>query len=446
MRRDVRLIRSPISVAGMVLTTISASLFIVVFLADVFGFHTNPYIGVLFFLILPALFLFGLALIPLGAWVERRRRAAGKAPSEVSWPRIDLNDPAQRTTAVIVFGLTLANIVIVSLAAYRGVEYMDSVAFCGQVCHTPMQPEFAAHKVGPHANVKCVDCHVGAGASSFVQAKAAGTRRVLAVATGRYPRPIVPGSGQLPTAAETCEHCHWPRQFHGDKIRRVVEYADNEKNAESVTTLRLHVGGGDGTLGMASGIHWHMNVANEIEYIAADRGRQTIPYVRMKTRDGQVREYIVAGTTPEQLANGVRRRMDCMDCHNQPGHAIAATPERAVNEMMAAGSIPAAVPFVHREAVKALKAGNSATLRDFYQREQPDVFAAQRSAIEQAVSAVDDFYGRTVFPAMNVKFGTYPNNIGHVDSPGCFRCHDDDHKTKDGRKIGQDCETCHAVE
>ena len=136
----------------------------------------------------------------------------------------------------------------------------------------------------------------------------------------------------------------------------------------------------------------------------------------------------------------------CVGCHNQPGHAIAATPERAVNEMMAAGSIPAAVPFVHREAVKALKAGNSATLRDFYQRERPDVFAAQRSAIEQAVSAVDDFYGRTVFPAMNVTFGTYPNNIGHVDSPGCFRCHDDDHKTTDGRKIGQDCETCHAVE
>jgi hypothetical protein len=446
MARDVRLIRSPISIAGMVITTISASLFIVVFLADVFGLHTNPYIGVLFFLILPALFLVGLILIPLGAWVERRRRAAGKKPSEISWPRVDLNDPVQRTASVIVFALTIANIVIVSLAAYRGVEYMDSVAFCGQVCHTPMQPEFFAHNAGPHANVRCVDCHVGAGASSFVQAKAAGTRRVLAVATGRYPRPIVAEGGQLPTAAETCEHCHWPKQFHGDKTRRVVEYADNDKNAESVTTLRVHVGGGDSTLGLASGIHWHMNVANEIEYIATDRERQTIPYVRMKTHDGVVREYVVAGATAEQLATGVRRRMDCMDCHNQPGHSIAATPERAVNEMMASGSIPSTLPFVHREAVKALKAGNSASLRDFYRSERTDLFTAQRPAIEQAVNGVEGLYRRSVFPAMNVKFGTYPNNIGHVDSPGCFRCHDDDHKSKDGKKIGQDCETCHAID
>src|ERR1700681_445295 len=129
MTRDVRLIRSPLSVAGMVLTTISAVLFLVVFLADLFGLHTNPYIGIVFFLVLPALFVIGLLLIPLGAWVERRRRAAGKAPSAVRWPQIDLNDPTQRTTSIIVFALTMANVVIVSLGAYRGVEYMDSVQF-----------------------------------------------------------------------------------------------------------------------------------------------------------------------------------------------------------------------------------------------------------------------------------------------------------------------------
>src|SRR5262245_15891010 len=251
MANDVRLIRSPVSVAGMVLTTISAVLFVVVFLADVFGLHTNPYIGIVFFLLLPALFVLGLALIPIGAWLERRRRAAGKSPSAVTWPRLDLNDPAQRARAVFVFALTIVNIVIVSLAAYRGVEYMDSVAFCGQVCHTPMRPEFVAHQTGPHANVKCVDCHVGAGASSFLQAKAAGTRRVLAVVRGSYSRPIVPPASALLSAGETCERCHWPAHFNGDRIRRVVEYADDEKNTESATTLKLHVGGGDGRRGLA---------------------------------------------------------------------------------------------------------------------------------------------------------------------------------------------------
>ena len=413
-------------IAGAVLTTVSAVLFLVVFLADLFGLHTNPYVGVVFFLILPAGFVIGLVLFALGNW-------------PTAWPRIDLNDPAQRTTAMIVLGLTIANVVIVSMAAYRAVEYMDSVAFCGQVCHTPMQPEFVAHATGAHANVRCVDCHVGAGAASFLSAKAAGTRRVLAMVRHNYPRPIVPEPDQLVKATDTCEQCHSPAQFHGDMTRRIVEYADNEKNAETVTTLRVHVGGGDERRGLATGIHWHMNVANVIEYIATDKTRQTIPWVRITDRDGQVREYTVAGTTAEQLAKGERRRMDCMDCHNRPSHVIAATPERAVDEAMASGLIPLTLPFVHRESVKALKAGNPAALRDFYQS-QP------RDQVDRAIAGVQDIYQRNVFPAMNVTFGTYPNNIGHLDSPGCFRCHDDDHKTKDGRKIGQDCETCHAIE
>lgn len=439
----------------MVLTTISAVLFLVVFLADLFGLHTNPYIGIVFFLVLPGLFLIGLILIPGGAWIERRRRAAGKTPSSVSWPRLDLNDPTQRTTAVIIFGLTMANIVIVSLAAYRGVEYMDSPQFCGEVCHTAMKPEFVAREGKPHAHVTCVECHVGPGASSFFKAKLAGTRRLLAVTFHTYPRPIVAASDQLLPARDTCEQCHWPEQFHGDKIRRIVEYGDDEKNTESVTTLRVHVGGGDGRRGTATGIHWHMNVANEIEYIATDNDRQVIPYVRMKDRQGVVREYVADGVTAAQVATGTRHRMDCTDCHNRPSHAMDATPERAVNEAMAGGDLPAALPFIHREAVKVLKASYpsqdaaaaemSRTLRDFY-RTQPQTSAAQGPDIDRAVLGVQDLYRRNVFPDTKVAFGTYPNNIGHIDFPGCFRCHDDNHKSRDGRKIGQDCDTCHAIE
>jgi NapC/NirT cytochrome c family, N-terminal region len=453
---DVRLIRSPISVAGMVLTTISAVLFLVVFLADLFGLHTNPYIGIVFFLVLPAIFVAGLVLIPFGAWVERRRRAAGKAPSAMYWPRIDLNDPKQRSIALGIFALTLANIVIVSLAAYRGVEYMDSPQFCGQVCHTVMQPEFVAHERQPHARVKCVDCHVGPGASSFAKAKVAGTRRVLAVTFHRYPRPIVAPADKLLSARDTCEQCHWSERFHGDKVRRIAEYANDETNTESVTTLRVHVGGGDPRLGTATGIHWHMNLANEIEYIASDNERQVIPYVRMKDAGGNVREYLADGVTAEQVATGERRRFECVDCHNRPSHSIAATPERAVNEAMARGDIPRTLPFIHREAVKALKASHasrdlafaeiSRALREFYRTEQSQQSATRAAEIERAVLATQDLYRRNVFPEMNVRFGVYANNIGHIDFPGCFRCHDDNHTSKDGKKIGQDCETCHAIE
>jgi len=373
----------------------------------------------------------------------------------VHWPRIDLNDPTQRMTAFIIFLLTIANIVIVSLGAYRGVEYMDTVGFCGQVCHTPMNPEFVAHDSQPHAQVRCVACHVGPGATSFAKAKLAGTRRVLAVTFNNYPRPIVATADKLLSARDTCEQCHWSAEFHGDKVRRIVEYSNDEKNTESVTTLRVHVGGGNGRLGTASGIHWHMNLVNEIEYIASDAERQAIPYVRIKDGSGNVREYVADGATPDQL-QGERRRMDCTDCHNRPSHAIAATPERAVNDAMALGHIPTTLPFIHREAVKALKGTYpsqeaavgeiSRALRDFFRTEQPQVAATREPEIERAVLGVQDLFRRNVFPEMKVGFGTYPNNIGHIDFPGCFRCHDDNHKTKDGKKIGQDCETCHAIE
>jgi nitrate/TMAO reductase-like tetraheme cytochrome c subunit len=456
MVRNVRLIRTPISVVGMVLTTISAVLFLVVFLADLFGWHTNPYLGIVFFLILPAVFLFGLALIPVGAWIERRRRARGRAPSEVHWPRIDLNNPAQRKTAVIVFAVTMANIVIVSLAAYRGVEYMDSPQFCGQVCHRVMKPEFTAYQDGPHSRVTCVQCHIGPGASSFAKAKISGARQVLAVSFHTYSRPIPSPVQNLRPARDTCEQCHWPEKFHGDKVRRIYEFAADEKNTESVTVMQVHVGGGSERLGIAQGIHWHMNVANEVEYIATDDKRQVIPWVRVKDRFGNVREFSAEGVTAEQLARGERRRMDCMDCHNRPSHPMAATPERAVDELIARGAIPRTLPFVRREAVKALKVtyptqeaageGISRTLRDFYRSQYPQAYMSQRPDVEKAVQATEGIYRRNVFPEMNVTFGTYPNNIGHMDFPGCFRCHDDNHKSKEGKAIGQDCESCHTIE
>ena len=456
MIRSVRLIRSPISVVGMVLTTMSAVLFLIVFLADLFGWHSNPYLGIVFFLILPGVFLFGLCLIPLGAWIERRRRARGRAPSEVHWPRIDLNDPAQRTTAVIVFAVTMANIVIVSLAAYRGVEYMDSPQFCGQVCHTVMKPEFTAYQDGPHSRVTCVQCHIGPGASWFAKSKISGARQVLAVTFHTYSRPIPSPVQNLRPARDTCEQCHWPEKFHGDKVRRIFEFAADEKNTESVTVMQVHVGGGSERLGIAQGIHWHMNVANEVEYIATDDKRQVIPWVRVKDRFGNVREFSAEGVTAEQLAKGERRRMDCMDCHNRPSHPMAATPERAVDELIARGQIPRTLPFVRREAVKALKVtyptqeaageGISRTLRDFYRSQYPQAYMSQRPDVEKAVQATETVYRRNVFPEMNVQFGTYPNNIGHMDFPGCFRCHDDNHKSKDGKAIGQDCESCHKID
>ena len=456
MVQTVRLIRSPLSIAGMVITTISAAVFLVVFLADLFGLHTNPYIGIVFFLILPGIFIFGLILIPLGGWIERRRRAAGKKPSELQWPRIDLNNAEHRRIAVAIFALTVANIVIVSLAAYRGVEYMDSTQFCAEACHSVMKPEATAHQDGPHARVTCVECHIGSGATSFARSKLSGTRQLFAVSFGTYSRPIPSFVENLRPARDTCEQCHWPAKFHGDAVRRVVEYAEDEKNTESVTTLQMKVGGGIERSGAATGIHWHADAANEIDYIATDNQRQVIQWVRVKDRSGAVREYFAEGVSPDQLANGERRRMDCIDCHNRSGHQMAATAESAVNLAMTRAHIPSSLPFARREAVKVLKTSYSTEnaameaiatgLRDFYRGSYEPVYTSRRQDVEKAVTGTQEIFQRNVFPQMHVQFGTYPDNVGHTNSTGCFRCHDDSHTAKDGKKISQDCSTCHEIE
>lgn len=446
-------LRNRVSVSGAALASLGGILFVGVFLLELFGFHTNPYIGIVFFIVFPTIFGAGLVLIPFGAYLERRRRRAGRAPSELRWPRLDLNDAHQRRVFFSVSALTLVNLVVASAATYRGVEFMDSVTFCGQVCHEVMQPEFAAYQDSPHSRVACVACHIGPGAPSFVRAKLSGARQVLAVLMASHERPIPSPVENLRPARETCEQCHWPEKFHGDKVRVIREYADDEANTETVTTLQVHVGGGSERLGIATGIHWHMNVANEIEYVALDKQRQSIGYVRLRDRQGQVREYFAEGVTQDQIEGLERRRMDCMDCHNRPAHPFALSAERAVDNAMAAGAIARDLPFARRETVAALKgdypdheaaaAAIATRLRDFYRTGHAELYASRREDVERAVRAADDLYRRNVFPQMRVGWGTYPNNIGHTAFPGCFRCHDGAHTARDGAVIRQDCDLCH---
>jgi hypothetical protein len=445
------LARNWISTFGMAIVTISAVLFLTMFLLDLFGYHANPYIGIVFFLIIPAFFIGGLLLIPIGMWLERRRRLSGR-PSHMHWPRIDLSDPIHRRTTFGVLVLTMVNVIIVSLAAYRGIEFMDSPAFCGEVCHEVMEPEYVAFQDGPHSRVSCVRCHIGPGAPWFVKSKLDGARQVVAVMLDSHSRPIPTPVHTLRPAREVCEQCHWPEKFHGDKIVMKYEYADDEEVTETATELRIHVGGGSEKLGVATGIHWHMSVANEVEYIAIDDSRMEIAWVRMRDAQGNVREYVDENVTPEQLARGERRLMDCMDCHNRPSHIFYPSAEAAVDAAIASGEIPR-LPFVRREAVAALKVNHpnrdsamediAARLEGFYRTNNGDVYAERRDELQRVIETARRLYSSNVFPAMNVTWGTYPNHIGHTTAPGCFRCHDDTKKTSDGRTISMDCTLCH---
>jgi nitrate/TMAO reductase-like tetraheme cytochrome c subunit len=432
----------------MAVTTVAAVLFATLLLLDLGGYFQNPYLGLLLFVAIPAVFVVGLLLIPLGLWLERRRRRApGGRPSE--WPVFDLRVARQRQIFGAVAVLTCVNLVLLSVASYGAIHHMETTEFCATVCHTTMEPQGVAHQSGPHARVACVACHVGPGVEALVESKMAGTRQLWQIATNRVPRPVPSPIQNMRPARFTCENCHWPEKFHGDKVRVFREFAGDEQNTETATVMTMFVGGGSAAAGVGTGIHWHMNLDNEIEYVAADPKRETIPYVRLRTRDGAVREYFAPNATPAQFTNSERRRMDCMDCHSRPAHTFFATPERAVDAAIAEGRIPRELPYVRREAVAAVSASFpdkqaalsaiAARLREHF-KSHP---SADARLVDRAIAGTQEVWSGNVFPRMQVTWGTYPNHIGHVDTPGCFRCHDDEHKTADGRVISQDCEICH---
>jgi hypothetical protein len=449
MSRYRAALRHPLVLLGAAITTVMAGVFLVLLLFDFLGYFHNPYFGLLLFVAVPAAFLVGLLLIPIGARLEARRAASTGDTAPAGWPVIDLTVRRQRRVLAIVAMLTVVNLVLLSMASYGAVHYMETTSFCGEVCHTTMEPQFVAHQSGPHARVACVGCHVGPGAGALVESKLAGTRQLWQIASRNVPTPVPSPVHSMRPARETCETCHWPEKLHGDEVRTFREYAEDERNTETATTLTMFVGGGSARLGVGSGIHWHMNLDNAIDYIATDPQRGVIPYVRLRSRDGTVREYVTAGTTPEQLANGERRTMDCLDCHNRPAHAFSSTAERALNEAIGQNRIPKDLPFVRREALgvitreypdkQAALQAIAAGLRDHFGK-YPTLDGA---LVERAIAGTQDLWAKNVFPAMKVTWGTYPNHISHIDTPGCFRCHDDEHTTKDGRVIKQDCEMCH---
>ncbi|HEY7501460.1 MAG TPA: NapC/NirT family cytochrome c [Vicinamibacterales bacterium] len=442
-------LRHPVALLGAAVTTVAALLFFALLLLEALGVFTSPYFGLLLFVTIPAAFVVGLLLIPVGVRLDarRRRRFPGAPPAD--WPVLDLTIPRQRRIIGGVLLLTVVNLVLLSMASVGAVHYMETTEFCGRVCHTTMEPQYVAHQTGPHARVPCVDCHVGPGAGALIESKMAGTRQLLQIAMNRVPTPVPSPVQTMRPARFTCENCHWPEKFHGDELRIFREYADDEPSTETATVMTMFVGGGNAALGIGTGIHWHMNLANEIEYVTTDPARQVIPYVKLRTRDGTVREYTAPNVTAEQIASGERRRMDCLDCHSRPAHTLFATPERAIDTAIAQGRIPRDLPFVRREAVAAVRAeyadkdaavrAIASRLREFY-KNRP---ASDADLVSRIVTGTQDVWLRNVFPAMKVTWGTYPNHISHIDTPGCFRCHDDEHVTKDGRAIKQDCEMCH---
>ena len=454
IRPLVHLGQNGLTRTGAALTTSAALTMIAFWIAEVIRDRpAHPYAGIALFLILPALFVLGLVLMPLGIWWQRRRlRQGGVLPSE--YPAVSLGLSDVRRGLAVIGVLTVANLAILSTATFKGVEYMDSNQFCGVTCHKVMAPQYTAFLDSPHQRVGCVGCHIGPGAGWFVRSKLSGIRQVFAVNLDTYSRPIPSPVKYLRPASQTCEQCHWPDRFVGDRFRVFKTYADDEPNTATTTVLVLKVGGRDGK--GSPGIHGrHVGAHVRITYTAADRKRQVIPRVTVARDDGKTEEFVSTDPPPSpDPEGGETRLMDCMDCHNRPTHAFQ-LPERAVDGALAQNRISPQLPYIKKTAVEALRAeypdrdagarGIAEALGKFYSSRYPAVYKDQRPAVDVAISEVQAIYQRNVFPNMKVTWGTYPNHLGHQDFVGCFRCHDESHKRADGTTITQDCTACHTI-
>lgn len=450
------LLGNPISLAGSALAIIALANILFFFLIDFLSPRPNPYIGILAYMVLPAFLVAGLALIPTGLILERRRIRRAAPGTLPRFPILDLNIYSQRKTlaAVLTFGVVF--VILSAFGSYRAFEYTESVEFCGQLCHSVMNPEHVAYKLSPHARVRCVDCHVGSGASWYVRSKLSGARQVVKTIMGTFPRPIPSPVENLRPAADTCEACHWPGKFHGAQLRVFTHFAADEKNTPRQVRLLIKTGGGDPRTGPAEGIHWHMNIANEITYAASDAKRQVIPYIRVKDPQGRVTEFLAkdANVTTEQGRKMTTRRMDCVDCHNRPTH-VYVPPDRAIDQAMTVGNIDPSIPSIKQESLavlttayestpKALE-GIATSVHQFYQSKYPQVESQQSAQLQKAIAELQRIYQSTTFPEMKLDWKTHPDNIGHFYYQGCFRCHDGQHQSADGRIIRKDCDLCHTM-
>jgi hypothetical protein len=439
---------------GVALAAISLSLIVFLFLVELFSRQQHPYMGIITFMVMPVFLIFGLILIFWGIWRVHRRARAGK--TEGSLPHIDLNNPRHRNAVLLFMVGSFMFLVMSAFGSYQAYEYTDSVEFCGLVCHNVMKPEYTAYLVSPHARVACVQCHIGPGADWFVRSKISGTYQVYSVLFHKYHRPIQTPIANLRPARETCEQCHWPRQFYSAKLQGETYYLSDEKNTRSQVNLLMKIGGGDPKHGQTQGIHFHMYLNRQISYVATDRLRNDIPYIEAKAPDGSVVVYRSTENpmTDAQVKSAKKHLVDCIECHNRPTH-IFRHPAQSVNLSMSLGRISPDLPEIKRVSVEELEkpyktepealSSLRRAITAFYREKYPQIAAAKSAEIEAAVREIQQIYSHNFFPEMRVSWKAFPDHIGHMYSPGCFRCHDNKHVGSNGKVLNNNCNTCHTI-
>ncbi|MEZ5360649.1 MAG: NapC/NirT family cytochrome c [Candidatus Zixiibacteriota bacterium] len=439
---------------GVVLTTSSFFTFVLLEVARIAGLLTNAYIGLITYLLLPALFIIGLLLIPIG-W-RMWKKQTGKTTQQLLSERFDDTDikgglfGSRLFLSVGIF--TVINIIFLVGASSRMLTFMDGPEFCGTACHTVMNPEWVTYQQSPHARVDCVDCHVGEGVDALINSKLNGTWQMISVTFDLLDRPIPTPVHQLRPARETCEKCHWPDKFYGSRLKTITHYDSDEQSTRKFTTLNLKIDAGTGA--KKSGIHWHVAAENLVRYASVDDERKEMIWVEVLEPDWSFKRYTNRRLKDVDPSHESIRVLDCVDCHNRATH-IYEYPSDAIDSRIAAEMIDHSLPYIKREALKAVSAhyvdtaaareGIANSIASFYRTTYPEVARSKFDAIDKSIAAAQAVYARNIHPYMNITWGSYPNFLGHRGNSGCFRCHNDNMVDDAGTPISSDCALCHSI-
>jgi nitrate/TMAO reductase-like tetraheme cytochrome c subunit len=446
-----------LTIIGSIIAGINLLLIILLFIISTIFNKGNTNLGLFIYVILPGFLILGLLLIPIGMIRERSRIRKSGHEGSGKFPYIDLNDPRHRNAFVIFTITTIIVLFLSTMGSFEAYHITESVEFCGTLCHQVMQPEHTAYQNSPHANVLCVECHVGSGASWYVKSKLSGLHQVYATLTNTYPRPIETPLHDLRPARETCEKCHWPQKFYSRTLVTNKYFLTDSVNSEWDIALEMKIGPEYSGLGLREGIHWHINPAVNIEYISDNDKRENITYVKYTNKTtGEVTIYRndADPVSDSLIAASEKRTMDCIDCHNRPSHNYNSPPVY-FNKAMLTGAVSRNIPFIKKVAMDILrdKFRTSDTamivinngITDYYKTNYPDFYSKNKDIIDNSIAAIEKGYNLNTFPAMKVAYDVYPEHIGHLETNGCFRCHNGTFKSDNGHVITRDCNLCHTI-
>jgi hypothetical protein len=446
---------NPVSLAGLVMVVFNAGFILFLSAVEMLSSRPHPYADLVIWLVLPGLVCIGLILIFIGIRREQRKEREGKR-EERRLLAIDFNDPVHRRSAIVLLSAFLLLSLLYAFAGYKTYEFTETETFCGMMCHRVMGPESRSHAYSVHAEIPCVDCHVGSGAKYFLIYKLKGTRQLFDVMFDRYPRPIPTPVRDLRPSQDVCENCHGPQYRINQRLESRTYFLADKQNTRKTINLLMLMGRTTGMPDRPPKMHWHYSTTEEIVYSATDPARSVIPWIKVKRLDGKERIYRITGAemSDAEAARTGPRRMDCVDCHNRPGHPYN-PPDVIVNALLSLKLVDPDLPGIKGMAVEALDAeyasredamkGINSTIRDFYKKTYTAWSAEKEKAVASSIAALQRSYDRNYDPTMKVNWKNFPSNQGHLFSPGCFRCHDGKHRSDDGAVLSRDCSLCHLL-